>query len=133
MIRHDDTSIAGDLALYRRIPPGANRVTWDEHGNPVPSSFNFKDAEDELSLHIAQETTPDVILAGNPGFGLVYLTARQIRDECGHAILICRDDQDPADGHVLVCGKISDGMAKRLSKLATKQWVQGYWPNRVSP
>lgn len=133
MPRQDDPTICGAVLLYRRIPPYGGRVTWDETGTPTASSLNFKDAHDELSLHIAQETTPDAILAGtaHDGFGLVCLTAQQIRDTCGPAIIICRDDEDPANGHVLVCGKISNGMAKKLSKLV--RWVEGRWPRHLDP
>src|SRR5690349_19461016 len=118
MPRQDDPTISGDRILYRRIPPQADRVTWDDQGHPTPSSFNFKDAQDELSLHLAEETSPEQVLSGHQGFGLVYLRAQQIREICnnpaGPAIILCRDDEDPANGHILLCGKISGGMAKKL-------------------
>jgi len=135
MPRQDDSTISGDIVLYRRVPPRADRVTWGEDGFPNPSSFNFKDAHDELSLHMAQETSPEAVLAGleHQGFGLVYFTAQQVREICtkpgGPPIIFCRDDIDPTNGHVLLCGKISGAMAKKLSKAA--RWVEGRWPARI--
>jgi hypothetical protein len=122
--------------LYRRIPPYADRVTWDEAGIPTASKLNFKDKDDEVSLHIAKETTPERILAGHDGFGLVSLTAGDVRRICRDpktnepVVFICRDERDPAEGHVLVCGIISGGMAKRMRDCA--KWVEGKWPLRES-
>ena len=127
MDREDDPKISGDLVFYRRIPPWGNRVTWDADG-PNFSSMNFKDKDDELSVHLAAETTPDEVLAGHAGFGLVQLTAAVVRDACGEAVKLCRCPDDPAMGHVLICGKITGGMAKKLQRAAT--WVAGRWPSR---
>ncbi|HJT75633.1 MAG TPA: hypothetical protein VJ739_00370 [Gemmataceae bacterium] len=131
MDRQDDPSLAGHILLYRRIPPWAERVTWDENDTPHASSFNFKDDESELSVHLASETTPDAILAGHDGFGLVQLTAQQAREACGAGIILCRCAEEPAHGHVLICGKISGGAAKKLSRAAV--WVEGRWPQRDPP
>lgn len=131
MERQDDPAISGDVVLLRRIPPWADRVTWDEQGNPRASSFNFKDDENELSVHLASETTADELLAGHDGFGLVQLTAQQVREACGKEIKICRCQEEPVMGHVLICGKISGGAAKRLQRAA--KWVEGKWPARNPP
>jgi len=131
MPRQDDPTIFGDLILLRRVPPVGGRVTWDENGKPIPSSMNFKDKDHELSVYISRETTVEDVLNGHDGFGVIQFTAQQVRDEAaryGIQIVMCRDDLDPANGHVLVCGKISGGMAKRLSDSAT--WVEGRWPTR---
>jgi hypothetical protein len=130
MDREDDPSITGDVILFRRIPPWADRVSWDEAG-PVFSSFNFKDKADELSVHIATETTADALLAGHEGFGLVQFTAQQVREACGLGIKLCRCLEEPEMGHVLVCGKISSGAAKRLQRVA--RWVEGKLPSRNPP
>lgn len=130
--RHDDPAIDGNILLYRRIPPWKDNVTWDDAGVPSPASQNFKDPrEDELSLHIASETTPDRMLAGHPGFGLVAIRADELRAKLGSAFVICRDDIDPSDGHVLVCGRITNGMAKGIKKIA--HWVPGHEPDRNPP
>ena len=127
MDRTDDPSIAGDVLLFRRIPPWPDNVTWTDAG-PTFSSFNFKDRERELSVHIAGETTPDEVLAGHDGFGLIQFTAGQVRIAFGPAIIICRCLEDPAMGHVLICGKVTGGAAARLQREA--RWVEGRWPAR---
>ena len=128
MPRVDDPNISGDMVLYRRIPNWGDRVAWDDSGCPTAANFNFRDPKDELSVHIAAETTPAIILTGHAGFGVLQLTAGQIRVICRDAkanpvVFICRDDEEPANGHVLVCGKVSQGMAKRLRDAA--KWVVG--------
>src|SRR5262245_24836912 len=131
MDRQDDPSVCGDIVLLRRIPPKGDRVQWDENGNPTPASQNFKDKDDELSVFIARETTVDAVLAGYDGFGVVQFTAQEVRDLFGKQVVICRDTEDPTPGHVLICGKITNGMAKRLKEKA--KWVQGRWPTRLDP
>lgn len=98
---------------------------------PTCSSLNFKDKDHELSVNLADEATPDQALAGHEGFGLVQITAGQIRDACGAEIKICRCTEEPDLGHVLVCGKVSGGMAKRMQKAAV--WVEGRLPTRDPP
>jgi hypothetical protein len=131
MDRHDDLTINGDMLLFRRIPPKGDRVQWDEGGLPTPASQNFKDRDDELSVFIAAETTADAVLAGHDGFGLVQFTAGKVREVLGSAIFLCRDVSDPAPGHVIICGKITNGMAKRFKEIAS--WVPGRWPTRLQP
>jgi hypothetical protein len=127
MDRVDDPSISGEVLLFRRIPPDGGRVTWSENG-PVCSSFNFKDRDDELSVYLAAETSPDEVLAGHDGFGLVSFTAQEVRVACAGKVTICRCPDEPAMGHVLICGKLGGGDAKRLQRAA--KWVDGRWPAR---
>lgn len=130
MPRQDDLTLSGEILFLRRIPPWGERVTWDEHGRPTPSSQNFKDKVDELSVFIEAETTFEAVLHGHPGFGLVRISARHVRQVCGTAIVICRDHlQSGPDGHVLICGKTTGGMRNKLKSLAT--WVEGRWPDRI--
>ncbi len=132
MPRQDDPTLSGEIALLRRIPPWADRVTWDEHGRPVASSQNFKDKDEELSVFIEVEATVEGVLAGHPGFGLVRFSAQQVRTVCGPTIIICRDPLDPGPlGHVLICGRITGSMRQKLKGLA--QWVEGRWPARLDP
>ncbi len=63
MAPQDDPSLSGDIRLWRRIPPGADRVKQDQiTGQPRPSSMNFRDKNQELSVYLASETTIDEIL-----------------------------------------------------------------------
>jgi hypothetical protein len=130
MDREDDPNISGDIVLFRRIPPWPDNVTWDEKG-PTFSSFNFKDKDDELSVHIATETTPEAMLVGHEHFGLIQITAGQIREACDAGIKLCRCQEEPQMGHVLVCGNISSGARKKLQRAA--KWVEGRWPIRNPP
>jgi hypothetical protein len=132
MARQDDPSICGEILLFRRIPPWGGRVQWEANGEPTPTSQNFRDKTNELSVHMARETTPDAVLAGHDAFGLVQVTAQDVRGvftEFETEIILCRDDEDPANGHILICGKITGGMAARLRGKA--RWVEGRWPKRL--
>ena len=131
MTRQDDPSLAGDIKVIRRIPPKADRVTWDENDTPRASSQNFRDnRNDELSMFIARETTPEDVLQGLDGYGLVELTLKEIRDiyaKHGRDLVICRDESDNAGpGHILVCGKPSPRMKDELRECA--KWVPGKLP-----
>jgi hypothetical protein len=132
MARQDDPSICGEILLFRRIPPSGGHVQWEANGEPTPASQNFRDKANELSVHMAPETTPDAVLAGHDDFGLVQFTAQDVREvfkESNAEIIICRDDEDPANGHVLICGKITNGMARRLR--GKVRWVERRWPKRI--
>lgn len=133
MPRCDDPALTGDVLLYRRVPPDTDNVRWVD-GNPVLSSYNFADIRHEPSFNIVSETSPEKMLEGHPGFGLITVSAGWIRTACINgktnkcAIIICRDDEDPKDGHVLVVGKLNPNMRERIKKGCS--WVEGYWPDR---
>jgi hypothetical protein len=132
MNRQDDPTLVGHVVLLRRIPPTGGRVEWID-GKPFPSSRNFQDQNNELSVYIASETTPETALSGHDGFGLVSFTAQQIRDafaEFNRPVIICRDEDDPANGHVLVCGEATRGICRRIKFHAN--WVSGFIPDRVN-
>lgn len=133
MNRHDDPALVGDIKVYRRIPPTGDRVQWDDNGNPSPSSQNFKDRNEELSVFIAGETTVERVLQGHDGFGLVEFTLKQVRDayaECNLALKICRDETDDAGpGHVLICGRPTGSVRNKLKACAV--WVAGKWPTKI--
>lgn len=117
----DNPEFDGPLVLYRRIPWEGGKTKW-LNGQPILSKSNFQDAVEELSLRISNGTTPESILSGHDGYGIACITAASFRQTCQKngvaTILICRDENDSAEGHVLVCGPITDGMAKKLVKLA---------------
>lgn len=128
MPRLDDPNISGEMILYRRIPPWGGRVDWESDGHP-PSSQNFRDADEEMSVFIADEVTEGEALEGNEGFGLVSFKAGKVRELFGPAIIMCRDEPPP--GHVLICGNITNGMARKLRNAA--QWVPNRLPTRLPP
>jgi hypothetical protein len=130
MAGQDDLTFQGGVLLYRRIPPDGDHVTWDDSGTPTPSSQNFKDRTNRLSVNYAKETTPERVLAGHEGFGLVQFTAQEVRSAFGAAVIIHRHETDPAEGHLVVCGNITNAMARRLKGAA--KWVEGGWPINFS-
>ena len=134
MNRQNDPDLHGDLVVFRRIPPHPDHVQWTDDGLPEPASQNFKDRRRELSVHLASEATAEKMLAGHEGFGLVEIPLQAIREvfrDAEKPLVICRDDEDPANGHVLVCGDITNGMAKKIRRAA--RWVDGRWPTRAVP
>lgn len=118
--REDDPTISGDILLWRRIPPWADRVAVDpQTGEPIPSSMNFRDKNDELSVFLASETTLEELLAGHEGFGVVEFTAQTARELLGNEIVIRRDEAEM--GHVLICGRMTRAQSSALAKRC--RWV----------
>src|SRR5262249_26885332 len=96
MQRQDDPNLSGSFSVYRRIPPDGGRVEWDEQGIPTATSQNFRDRNNELSAYISHETTPDTVLSGHEGFGLVQFKLQVVRDvfaEHSKHVIICRDQE----------------------------------------
>ncbi len=119
--RQDDPSLSGNVTFWRRIPPASDRLKRSARtGKLVPSSYNFRDRNDELSVFVAGEATVEEVLASHHGFGLVQLSAADVRTIVPAAI-ICRDPA-PHPAHALICGKISVPQAKLLAEACT--WVR---------
>jgi hypothetical protein len=127
MVRQDDPSIAGGIVFYRRVPPWPDNTKWGTDGVPTFTSGNFRDKFNELSVNMAHECSPETALAGHSEYGLISITAGEVRLILETAV-ICRDHEDPANGHVLICHKVTQGQLKALKKKA--QWVSGRWPAR---
>jgi hypothetical protein len=131
MPRQHDPALLPSFLVYRRIPPYADRVTWGEDGIPSPSTQNFRDRNDELSVYLAHETTPDRALAGHAGFGLVQFLLQDAVDafeDAQRPLVICRDDDEPDNGHILLCGKATPAISRSIRNAST--WVEGRWPTR---
>lgn len=108
-------------------------MTWGEDGVPAFSSGNFSERNNELSANLAAETSPEAVLTGHESFGLIQITAQQVRAafaKFNKPVIICRDTEDPANGHVLICGKPSQGVKAQLKGAA--RWVDGHWPAKPS-
>lgn len=134
MSRQNDPTLLDEYVVYRRIPPWPDNTRWLDDGSPEASRQNFKDyPEHELSVHLVHETTPEKMLAGHQQFGLMTLTIADFRAayaEFGSEVVICRDDEDPSNGHILICGKPSKRIQARLREKA--KWVPGRWPAKLS-
>ena len=60
---------------------------------------------------------PNRCLRGMTALGLVRFAAgvvRQVFREAESTVVMCRDTEDPIPGHVLICGKTTSGMARKL-------------------
>lgn len=93
--------------LYRRIHP-----LQVKDGRPTSAAFKHT----ELSVDLAQLTTPGQSLSGYASHGLASITARHarsLRQDVFHDPL----ETNPA--HALVRGKKTPGIAKSLARSAT--------------
>ncbi|HEX8843078.1 MAG TPA: hypothetical protein VF791_00330 [Pyrinomonadaceae bacterium] len=117
----DDTNIPSDSVLWRRIPPWHYR--YDENvGDKRPSTASFEDDMDgaPMSAYLAEECRePEVALEGHEGFGLVAFTAGFAR-ELG--LKIVRQTVPGPPGHVVIVGKKTDSIRKKLKKKS--EWVR---------
>jgi hypothetical protein len=111
--------IPDDAELWRRIPP---RHYPQGDGRTWPSSAAFEDPPNGtwMSVFIASECRDyNLLLADYPDFGLVSLTARQVR-ECGLEVVRKPMEGQPP-GHSEVVGKKTDSIRKKLAKAC--RWV----------
>jgi hypothetical protein len=74
-IRIDDPNLSDNDTVYRRI---WNTPQWTdlkalEEGTLRPSSVAFLDPNNEVSVSVTTMTTPELMLANYPTFGLVQL------------------------------------------------------------
>ncbi|MGH9840415.1 MAG: hypothetical protein ACREEM_16675 [Blastocatellia bacterium] len=118
----DDPTISDDADLWRRIPPW--HFILDENlGDIRPSSAAFDDDPDgaPMSAYLAEECKePQIVLVNHDGFGLVAITAKLAR-ECNQ--LIARQPVPGPPGHIVVVGKKTDSVRKKLARAAAKNWV----------
>lgn len=80
--------------LYRRI----TKLHIDQDGLPTSFAFNPRAQDDDgVSLFAASHMSPDAVLGGAAGFGIIEITAADARS-CGAEL--SSDPTDPA--HVLL-------------------------------
>ena len=111
-----EEELADDEILWRRVNP--TLVKRDESG-VQPMSGVFLDSQDAMSLIRAAETDPQAALAAYPGWGMVELTAGQLRSIA--SLEVIADPLENDKSHALAKGKVSKREAKRLRAAAT--WV----------
>jgi hypothetical protein len=93
--------------------------------------MNFVDGQADLSTSIEAETSPDAVLKGHEGFGLVRIQVKEIKRICGDAVQILRDPTEDDPSHVVVRGRITKKMARQI-KLAA-EWVGERKPRLIYP
>jgi len=117
----DDSSIPDDAKVLRRIPP-SHVVKNDSTGRPQTRDFDNSPDGSGTSVRIwADGTDPLDVLKDHDDFGLVFITAKDIRDnDLG---IILDPDPDPNDPHhALIQGKKKSGRKKRLASAAI--WIK---------
>jgi hypothetical protein len=125
----DDARISGDVVLLRRIPPWAGMVVWEVDNSPIPSSQNFRDAENDFSTFILAETTVEAVLEGHDGFGLIRFKAQAARECLGVGFIFFRDE--PPLAHVVIRGPFTNGVSRRFKR--DSRWEWELWPARYPP
>ncbi len=125
-----DKSIPSDAVLWRLISPefqkpdelGGIRVTTQAFQNrpeSLATSFVLADA-----VHESGRVAGDLV-ADKPGYGVVAISVGDIRDM---KLEVIRDPQPDEPGHVLVPGKKTRSIKRRLKEAA--RWVVQPTPRR---
>jgi len=115
----DPDDVPDDAELWRRIhpqhyPQGDGR-TW-----PYSAAFEDSPNGTSMSVFIASECGDyNLVLAGHLGFGLVALSALQVR-ECGLEVVRKPMEGQPP-GHAEVVGKKTKSISRKLAKAC--RWV----------
>lgn len=122
---YDDTSIDNSTLLYRWVAPAHIRRTEDGIECRDGAFKNFPNPEtrcmsivldDALRL---QQREPQSILSLRPGYGLVALTAGEVREMEHQRVLRSPRPEEPAHGDVW--GDKSAGRRRRLAQMA--RWI----------
>lgn len=111
----DDPTIADDAILWRRIRP--DWIVFDQNtGRYRPTSQAFHDSRGghPMSVHLAEiAQRPEVVLAGQEGYGLVSFTSGLAR-EMSQAIVRDPTPNDPS--HALVAGRKTGAVSSRFAR-----------------
>ncbi len=118
----DDPSIDDAVRLLRRVPPGPTWVAGERL-----SSGTFKARSHDVGASVVLEDELlrsgrplEAVLSGHPGFGLVAVSAGQVR-ALGAGVRRVPLPDEPA--HAELVG-VTGGISKRLAGLA--EWIR--WP-----
>src|SRR6266849_2328405 len=116
--RVDDTRIADDEILWRRILP--EWLHQEPDGKVRPMSYAFRDQlSGELSVHMASVMKdPNLALKGFPNDSLAAIEAGHPRS-LGYAIVPDPLPDDPS--HTLICPAPNQNDARRIAKQSA--WV----------
>lgn len=128
----DDSSIANECYIYRRINPEwiqkdpitGKRELNPDSGEPIVTTASFDNSKDghPMSVHLGnvmeeEGITAEMLLADYPGYGMVRFPASLFR-ELNQAIV-----RNPTDdiSHGLIAGNKTYSIKKRLKK--NIEWV----------
>lgn len=121
----DDPNVQDEVALLRRIPPW--HFHYDEKlGRMRPSSAAFEDDSDgdPMSVYrsdVIEAEQGDIlrVLIGHEGFGLVSLTAKQVRSQ-DQTVFSNPLPEEPS--HAKVCGPKSARVRRGFA--CESQWIK---------
>lgn len=110
----DDPTIDDEAVLWRRINP-ADIIADSTTAAVRVSTGAFHTTE--MSVHIASETTIEIVLADHPGYRLAAFTAASARRA---GCIVVRDPLPDDPSHALVCHidhtrSLSKSQAKRIA------------------
>lgn len=114
----DDSTIADDAIVWRRVPPEQTKLGLD--GRPVPSTGAFNDSSNSpMSATLAAGSSVQAVHKWYPTHGIVAIRAGRLR-ELGQRLVRAPTEADPA--HILVAGrKPKGGFRKKLQR--ESDWV----------
>lgn len=115
----DDASIPDEAVLWRRIRP--DWIYWESEP-PRPSSISFVDRRSgELSVHRAELTDVDTVLADHPTWSLVAFSAGVVRSlgEGQFTVQPAPTQDDPS--HAIIRPRLNKTTGGVLARAA--EWV----------
>lgn len=120
----DDQSVEAPTLLYRWVPPVHIRRTDDGLECRDGAFKNFPNPEQRRMSIVLEDRLrelgrePDTILEGRPGYGLVALTAAEVRAEEQRVL---RSRQPDEEAHGDVWGDKAAARRRRFAQLA--RWI----------
>jgi hypothetical protein len=115
-----------DAILWRRVQP--TQVKRSGTGL-TPQSGVFRGGNADMSLHVAANANRKKILEDYPGYGIVAVTAGQLRAVAGLTVFRSPEPHDAS--HALAQGKVTVGQARQLAREST--WVVRPAQNQLGP
>lgn len=107
----------GDLItsgkIYRRIYPHQN---YYAHGKVTSQAFDRRRGDDHLSMALASLTTPEELLIGHDGYGVLEIDIADLIAEGLEVRFDPSEEEGPA--HVQVRGELTRSVRKKLASRA---------------
>ena len=115
--------LADELVVLRRVV--ASDITKDPEGAPRPISSAFRQGgpDGDVSVYLANETTPEFITRYYPGTLIAQLTIVQVRSQ---GLDVVRDPIPGDPGHCNVVGRKTRAVTRNLAEVSV--WTAGFAP-----
>lgn len=99
--------------LYRRIYPHPN---YYAHGKVTSQAFDRRRGDDHLSMALASLTTPEELLIGHDGYGVLEIDVADLTAERLEVRFDPSEEEGPA--HVQIRGELPRSVRKKLASQA---------------